>query len=137
MECYGLKSRHGLSKTNLKQEGLSRPQNRCYVLRFRQAKSSTKTVRSTSHAQREARVTRVAPSSLASPSNVLRGSSSVPFPLVSGAGTRYEPLRTSAGEATSSCACLARLGDSEFALCKSSSFLFHLIEFIKCWRIFL
>ena len=51
-------------------------------------------------------MTRVAPSSLASPANVLSGSSSVPFPLVSGAGTRYEPLRTSAGEATSSCACL-------------------------------
>ena len=100
VECYGLKSRQGLSKTNLKQEELRRLQNRCYVLRFREAKAST------SHAQREARVTRVAPSSVASPANVLRGSSRVPFPLVSEAGTRYETLRTSAGEATSSCACL-------------------------------
>ena len=100
MESYGLKSRQGLSKTNLKQVGLSRLQNRCYFLRFRQAKPSTKTARSTSHAQREARVTRVAPSSVASPANVLRGSSRVSFPLVSGAGTRDEPLRTSAWEAT-------------------------------------
>ena len=134
MECYGLKSRRGLSKTYLKQEGLSRLQNRCYFLRFRQAKASTKTARSTSHAQREARVTRVAPSSLASPANVLRGSSRVPFPLVSGAGTRYEPLRTFAKEATEE---PSRLGDSEFAPFKISSFLFHLIECIKCWRIFL
>ena len=51
-------------------------------------------------------MTRVAPSSLASPADVLRGSSRIPFPLVSGAGTRYEPLRTSAGDVTSSCACL-------------------------------
>ena len=51
-------------------------------------------------------MTRVAPSSLASPADVLGGSSRIPFPLVSGAGTGYEPLKTSAGEATSSCACL-------------------------------